>query len=276
MHGIEYDFLFCPRCEKHYHREMFDSDRSRLSGRSTFCRKCKRECRGNGAKQKNFIPDIENEFCGIKEVWRPYQSSDRAKYEVSNYGRVRSVKRSTTRLLKPVATLGGYSKYQFSGNGKHYGVAAHRAVAEAFLEKPEWCEEVHHINHDPSDNRLVNLCWVTKSQNRYYREEFKRERKAAELAGRVVEPAPLVCRLFLAGIGSPEANGSSPPGGRGEQEQVPRSEVLPEPVRKVPWCIPFRQDLRFDSRPEHGYTSDSQAGVGPRELRSRVAGCGEE
>lgn len=275
MHGIEYDFLFCKRCEQHKHRDMFNADRSSLSGRASHCRKCRRESRRKDAEKKTFISDIENEFCGIKEEWLPYASCDKVKYEVSNYGRVRSVKRSITRLLS-----NGYGKpyrqLQIRNNGQSVQPYAHRAVAEAFLRKPEWGEDVHHINHDPSDNRLVNLCWVTKSQNRIYRTEFEREQKTAELTGRVVEPAPLVCRLFLAGIGSPEANGSSPPGGRGEQEQVPRSEVLPEPVRKVPWCIPFRQDLRFDPRPEHGYTTDSQAGVGPRELRSRVAGCGEE
>lgn len=275
MPGIEYDFLFCPRCEQHQHRDMFNVDRSKFSGRTSLCRKCRRESRRKDAEKKTFMPDIENEFCGIKEAWLPYASSEKIRYEVSSYGRIRSFGRCGTRLLKRAKNR-AYRQVTICINGRRAAVCVHRVVAEAFLQRPEWGEDVHHINHDPSDNRLVNLCWVTKSQNQFYRREFEREQKTAELTGRVVEPAPLVCSLFLAGIGSPEEDGSPSSCGGGEQEQVPRPEVLPESVREVPWCIPFRQDLRFDPRPEHGYTTNSQVGVGPRELRSRVAGFCEE
>ena len=262
MHGIEYDFLQCTHCEQYLHREFFTSHKRNASGKTSWCRRCA-SLRGKGLlPNKDFAPPIESNFLGVKEEWATYKKGPKKVYEASNYGRIRSKAKYTTRLLKP-RFANGYLRIRPHEDGKQRVKMVHRCVAEAFLERPDWGEEVHHINHDSTDNRLVNLCWVTKKQNNFYRTEFDREQRAAAIVGRVVEPTPFVCRLFLAGVGSPEADGSPPPSGRSEQEQVPRPEVLPESVREVSWCVPFRQDLRFDSRPEHGYTSNSQARVGP-------------
>lgn len=41
----------------------------------------------------------------------------------------------------------------------------HRVVAECWCEKPEGADNVHHKNHDKSDNRAVNLQWVTQKRH---------------------------------------------------------------------------------------------------------------
>ena len=51
-------------------------------------------------------------------------------------------------------------------NGKWYTKRIHRLVTEAFLDRPNsesW--QVNHINGDKRDNRLVNLEYVTPSEN---------------------------------------------------------------------------------------------------------------
>ena len=51
-------------------------------------------------------------------------------------------------------------------DGKQKHLSAHRAVALAYLPNPESKPEVRHMNHDKTDNRLVNLKWGTTAENK--------------------------------------------------------------------------------------------------------------
>jgi len=59
----------------------------------------------------------------------------------------------------------GYVQLRLNIDGKETSKHLHRLLAECFLEKPENCIEVDHINTIRNDNRLENLRWVTKEQN---------------------------------------------------------------------------------------------------------------
>lgn len=86
-------------------------------------------------------------------------------YEVFEDGRVWSNK--VNRYLQQdsiVTNSGTYKRVTLSidGKAKHYSV--HRLVAEKFIPNPDNKPQVHHIDHDPSNNHVSNLMWVTASE----------------------------------------------------------------------------------------------------------------
>tara|TARA_R100000988_G_C4003300_1_gene170654 strand:- start:1882 stop:2367 length:486 start_codon:yes stop_codon:yes gene_type:complete len=68
-----------------------------------------------------------------------------------------------TPCLKPT----GYLQIRFKINNKQITKQLHRVIAEHFIPNPnpEEFTEIHHINHNRSDNRIENLCWISKSDN---------------------------------------------------------------------------------------------------------------
>ncbi len=75
------------------------------------------------------------------------------RYEVSDDGRVRTKHELCTRLDS--------DGYVMVGRGEK----VHRLVLRAFVGPAPPGYEADHINRDRADNRLVNLRWVTRSQN---------------------------------------------------------------------------------------------------------------
>lgn len=89
-------------------------------------------------------------------------------YTIDIDGNVYSLPKKTRkgkRKLKPVKYNNGYLIVDLVKNGKIYKKSVHRLVALAFLENKENYPQVNHINGNKQDNRLVNLEWVTRSEN---------------------------------------------------------------------------------------------------------------
>lgn len=81
------------------------------------------------------------------------------RYEVSAMGHVRK------KTGEPVGQWrkNGYMQVRLSGPRALLRV--HRLVAEAFVPNPEGYPVVNHLNHNPHDNRAVNLEWCTQGDN---------------------------------------------------------------------------------------------------------------
>lgn len=114
------------------------------------------------------------------ERWLPVSGFE-TRYEISNFGRVRSVERivrqrypsgvmSNRRVRSKILALNTWGA-QYPGITLRYedgsGVRAmvHRLVAEAFIPNPDGCEVVNHLDCDPFNCREDNLEWCNTSRN---------------------------------------------------------------------------------------------------------------
>lgn len=103
------------------------------------------------------------------ENWRPVVGFE-GYYEVSDLGRVRTVKRGkgstygAIRTARPDARS-GYLRLTLKVGGVSYGRDVHTLVAEAFLDRPPGRYVVDHKNCDRADARLRNLQYMTVAEN---------------------------------------------------------------------------------------------------------------
>ena len=108
----------------------------------------------------------------MKEVWRTIKSCPG--YEVSNFGNIRTDKPRNAlssggvyRYLKgTVEQKSGYVKFTPFLNGKNKTMLIHRAVLESFVGECPLGHEAVHNNGVKDDNRLENLRWDKKGNNK--------------------------------------------------------------------------------------------------------------
>ena len=97
-----------------------------------------------------------------KETWRVIPGSFN-RYYVSDQGRVKSYAvYAEGRILSPGRMTGGHLSVALGrGNSR----CVHELVLSAFVGPRPEGHECLHINGNPSDNRLENLRWGTRSEN---------------------------------------------------------------------------------------------------------------
>ena len=91
-------------------------------------------------------------------------------YEASDDGRIRRKDRPD-HMLAIRTQESGHRRVSLWVSGRARHLYVHRLVLEAFVGPCPEGMEVRHINGDPGDNRLSNLCYGTRRQNMADRKE---------------------------------------------------------------------------------------------------------
>ena len=135
------------------------------------------------------------------EIWKDIKGYE-GKYQISSYGRVKSLKRKTRtnypvpeRFLNTTTRLtkDGYCRVTLigeHGRGDAHDYRVHRLVAQAFIPNPENKATVNHIDGDKTNNHVENLEWNTREENMQhaYKHHLKKPMQGALNANAKLTP----------------------------------------------------------------------------------------
>lgn len=125
---------------------------------------------------------IDMKLPSLNEEWRNIEGYE-GLYQVSNYGRVKSLDRLVNqkhysgcntkhlykgKILKLRKSYNGYIFAYLTKNKIQKKYLVHRLVARAFLKRESNEDYVNHLNCDLTNNTVENLEWCTQSHNIKY------------------------------------------------------------------------------------------------------------
>lgn len=120
------------------------------------------------------IENLEN------EQWKTISGYEDL-YQVSNYGRIKSLNYRNTkeeRILKLNTTKDGYQLVGLYKDKKLKWLQVHRLVAMAFIPNPNNLPQINHIDECKTNNHVDNLEWCTAKYNINYGTRNERHSKA--------------------------------------------------------------------------------------------------
>lgn len=110
----------------------------------------------------------------MEEIFKDIKGYE-GKYQVSNYGNVKSLNYHRTgkeKLMKPVQNTKGYFWVMLCKPLKKFFI--HRLVANAFIPNPDNLPCVNHKDEDKTNNHVNNLEFCTHKYNNEYGTRLKR------------------------------------------------------------------------------------------------------
>ena len=123
-----------------------------------------------------------------KEIWKDKKDYE-GHYQVSNFGRVKSIKFGKEIILKQ-KIKDGYYYVGLSKNGIQKMYLVHRLVAEAFLPNPDNLPQVNHKDENKLNNVVSNLEWCSAQYNNTYGTRIERvaEKNKKNTNGKLSKP----------------------------------------------------------------------------------------
>jgi hypothetical protein len=131
------------------------------------------------------------------EEWRPIAGYE-GKYEVSNYGNVKSLNFRGTDKEQHLSLSTNFSSYLRTvlyKEGKKHNLFVHRLVAEAFIPNPENKTDVDHRDKDTTNNKVENLQWLTRSEN--IKKSFSQGNKISEKNKSITKEANQIISIWV-------------------------------------------------------------------------------
>jgi len=112
------------------------------------------------------------------ETWKKF-----GRYEVSNFGNVRSVETERPKPIKLHKDKKGYLRYGFYENKKNKTIRVHLIVWELFGTKNRGGMHVDHIDENKANNHIDNLQLLTPRENFYKTRSAKRQNYSSKYVG---------------------------------------------------------------------------------------------
>jgi len=115
----------------------------------------------------------------MREIWKDIPGYE-GYYQVSNLGRVKSLKRKTGNkrnnedIILKTYLRASYLFVRLRKDNKYKNYLVHRLVASAFIPNPDNLPQVNHIDENKINNIVNNLEWCDAKYNNNY--GTKRER----------------------------------------------------------------------------------------------------
>ena len=110
------------------------------------------------------------------EIWKDIPNLKG--YQVSNIGRIKSLKFKNEKILKYFVNEIGYPTINLYEGTKRKQYRVHRLVAQAFIDNPNNYPCINHKNEIKTDNRVENLEWCTIGYNNVYGTRLKNVAKS--------------------------------------------------------------------------------------------------